>query len=340
MPERDLIKNSNILISSLNDSVRATGDVLSVSAVKLQTYKIDTVIADVDYFDKYTELISASGNETPFNRTAAISLDGLFVPYTTYTSYSGELPRFENPSGYVIAPTNKHLNPFNPNNMFGTGKKNVLPSDSGTFNSNVWASGGHNILAAMVASSGDTDQMIESGARPASNYFDADYYYRHKTEINDIKSVAHRLPIMAAGWSYDINNLPVPTLGTGIHPQALWKTELWKVGPIDLRWDNHRKNYTTDGVHMGFCAEDFAAPADVIHPEEGFVYTYDPRSSATPSGEIVSKVTCRLYDVSAGPIDSGTLVYYRYVNGDYHIIYSSCAPDTSIQPLIDRFNSQ
>lgn len=323
MPERDLIKNSNILISSLNDSVRSTGDMLSVSAIKLETYRIDTVIADVDYFDKYTELVSASGNETVLNRTAAISLDGLFVPYTTYMSYSGELPKFEAPSGSAEEPTIRHLNPFNPSNIFGTGVKSTGVTETGVYNSGAWASGGHNILAAMVASSGDTDERMESGTRPASNYFDADYYYRHKTEINDIKSVAHRMPMIGAGWGYSTEGTPVPNSGDNLHPHALWNSSLWKVGPIDVRWDDERKVWSAGSstkIYLIKLTNTYNPPSFSYEVERSRTRSQYTRSG--PNNLIAFSGTAPIYDpeyvaYSGNPSNTGVYEQLDYTGIDY-----------------------
>ena len=61
-------------------------------------------------------LLSQTGQENYKNK-AGISLDGIFVPYTTDTSSSGYFPHFTSPSEDSDEPTCTELNPFGENGI-------------------------------------------------------------------------------------------------------------------------------------------------------------------------------------------------------------------------------
>lgn len=244
--ERDLIKGTQFIISTTIDNVRSTGDVMSTGQTTYDFSRFDTIIVDAEYFEKYTQLISASGNRDMLDRVGAVSMDGLYVPYSTSPYHTGSLPHFEVPTSDGSGIINVYsLNPFNPSHMFGTGVINYSVPDTGVYDTGVWASGGHNITAALVNSTLSTNTTMEAGVHPVSSFFDADFYYRKKTELLDIRSVAHRAPLILSGPGYDTNGNPVPTGESGVmHPQAHSNPSLWKTGPLDVRWDDDRKVWT------------------------------------------------------------------------------------------------
>jgi hypothetical protein len=89
---------------------------------------------------------------------------------------------------------------------------------------------------------------MEDKVHPVTNFFDADYYYRKKTELLDIRSVAHRAPLILSGPGYDTSGNPVPTGESGVmHPQAYSDPSLWKTGPLDVRWDDAKKLWIASG---------------------------------------------------------------------------------------------
>jgi hypothetical protein len=244
--ERDLIKGTQFIISTTIDNVRSTGDVMSSGETTYDFSRFDTIIVDAEYFEKYTQLISASGNRDMLNRVGAVSMDGLYVPYSTSPYHTGSLPHFEVPTDIGQDVINVYaLNPFNPSNIFGTGVVSTGVVDTGTYNTGVWASGGHNITAALVNNPSSTNISMETGVHPVSSFFDADFYFRKKTELLDVRSVAHRAPLILSGPGYDIDGNPVPTgSGGGMHPQAYSNPSLWKTGPLDVRWDQSRAVWT------------------------------------------------------------------------------------------------
>ena len=69
------------------------------------------------------------------------------------------------------------------------------------------------------------------------------------TQYSPYRAMALRLPMVGVGWGYDLAGSPVPA-GTGENGFAddyLYNQENWKAGPIDLRWDDENKVWTTLG---------------------------------------------------------------------------------------------
>lgn len=247
--KRDMISSPQFIISAAKQFVRSTGNLLDATSEKHSFSYYCNNIVDTEYFRQYTTLLSATGNADNLINVGAISLDGLYVGYSTSPYYTGLLPHFEAPTetGAGVINVNS-LNPFNPSNMYGTGVNNIGLVDTGTYNPSGWAEGGHNILAAMTANRIASAESLESGVHSVSNYFDADFYYRKKTELLDIRSVAHRAPLILSGPGYDISGNPVPTGESGImHPQAYSDPSLWKTGPLDVRWDDGKKVWIASG---------------------------------------------------------------------------------------------
>jgi hypothetical protein len=71
------------------------------------------------------------------------------------------------------------------------------------------------------------------------------------THMKDMSSpnqrpVALRGPLVVAGWGYDTNGKPVPNYNPDDPTDEfltghLERSDKWKVGPVDLQWDNNRK---------------------------------------------------------------------------------------------------
>jgi hypothetical protein len=255
--KRDMISSPQFIISAAKQFIRSTGNLLDQASDKHSFSYYCNNIVDTEYFRQYTTLLSASGNADSLINVGAISLDGLYVGYSTWPQYSGLLPHFEAPTDTGVNTVNVNsLNPFNPSNMFGTGVNNTGLVDSGTYNPSGWAEGGHNILAAMTASRIADTGSLESGVHSTSNYFDADFYYRKKTELLDIRSVAHRAPLILSGPGYDVDGNPVPTgADGGMHPQAYSNPSLWKTGPLDVRWDQSRAVWSAGSTTKVFLSK-------------------------------------------------------------------------------------
>lgn len=305
--ERHVITGSPMILSFANNGVRSSGDILVSGVPTSPFYQYSTSIVDQANFNAYADL--AVANTGLLSTSAAISLDGLFVGYSTYYDYVGILPHFEQPTD-LANPNVGSLNPFNPSSMFGTGVKNTGILDSGVFNTGVWISGGHSITSALIYDAYASTGSIDKNVHPISNHFDADFYIRKKTELNNIRSIAHRLPMVGAGWGYDINGSPVPASGDDLHPNALWDSRIWKVGPIDLRWDDSRKVWTAGGSGGGnrirFVVEEVYCPDgyDITELYVRVRYTYyDGGCTKVPPG-------VDGYDGLIDVYDSCVLSYY------------------------------
>lgn len=141
-----------------------------------------------------------------YNNKAVASLDSLFVPFSTKTDYSGNLPKMETPTG--SSPNIDTLNPYK----------------------------GEHIATVMS----NSDSMPERlSLRP--DYVDDDNY----------RAIALRAPLVLAGWGRDTNNKPVPADpgdSSSYMDGYQVKVENWKVGPLDVRWNNDKKVWTTNSL--------------------------------------------------------------------------------------------
>jgi hypothetical protein len=147
--------------------------------------------------------LSQIDQQTYINK-AAISLDGLFVPYTTNPNNANHMPHFETPTTDAASPTVDDLNPF------GDGGISVAFPD--------------------------TDTPSNSISNEYDNY---DGY---------VKGVGIKAPVIVGGWGRDVDDNPVPSGGDGAYIDNYKnRADLWKVGPLDIRWDYERKLWTLGG---------------------------------------------------------------------------------------------
>lgn len=245
---------SQVIVSVIEDTVRSTGIILESGSELYPSTQIITTLMDIDSYLDYNQLLI--NNTGIFEQHGAVGFDGLFVPYTTYYDHSGSLPRFTRPDNDSDI-TVEHLNPFNPLKIYGEQPRNTGVYETGSLNSGVYsysssqgsgtfnvlkfAEQGHNISLASTASIYASKDTIESGVHASTDYYDGDFEVRKRVELLDIKSIAHRAPLILSGPGYDIDGNPVPTgSGGGMHPQAYSNPSLWKTGPLDVRWDQSR----------------------------------------------------------------------------------------------------
>jgi hypothetical protein len=138
-------------------------------------------------------------------------MDALYVPYTTDPESASNLPHWEEPEGGpdVELPVATQLKPFGRN----TASAGAITPDTG---------------------GGDLPVDL-------SDYAD------------EFKGVTLRSPLVLAGWGFDTNGDPVPgemvdgVSGPEIQFVQGYKTraDLWKAGPVDLKWDDNRKLWTS-----------------------------------------------------------------------------------------------
>lgn len=236
---------------------------------------------------KLTKLI----DDDTYSEKGAISMDGLYVPYTTNPDSDSEyLPKFEEPEENATTPTVDDLNPFGDN---GVGA--VLP---------------------------DT----EDGEAPDD-----------LADIEDqfVKSVALRTPLVLGGWGYDTVGNPVPASEVeGEEDQFATnykkRADLWKVGPLDLRWDDDRKLWTPLGGGGGVILGR-VYPDNIAYGGNGSVYiqTYDETKDGTPGTKPFSDTTTSViayeFCLSLGEIIySNSLVAMTVESGKHVIIHVVC----------------
>lgn len=151
---------------------------------------------------------------------AGMSIDGLYVPYSTDPTTSG-MPHFESPSGEYNGPTAEDLNPFTFGHNIGvavngtgvSGHKEITIPESGY--NGVYR--GIGLKGPLVLSAWGLD--INGVPVP-----------------NGLTQVSGELPGSGVGVSGLIN-----VSGDAYHPDYLTDITLWKTGPIDFRWDDNRK---------------------------------------------------------------------------------------------------
>lgn len=181
---------------------------------------------------------------TPWNSVGAVGLDGLFVPYTNSTNADSNkfLPHFEVPTVDKIG-TSQTLDPFNPFGMLT--QRDNPGGELHPFAHTGWFSSGHNISFALCDNPLDphlTQLYPNEEGRPVDLSFEKDFFSRHRAETSGIRSMALRSPLVLSGWGYDTSGVPVPSTGYNvIHEEAAWNPNLWKTGPVDLRWNDERK---------------------------------------------------------------------------------------------------
>jgi hypothetical protein len=231
---------NQIIVSVISDIPRSSGDIFAAGSGTIVN-TINTTIVDESEF--YTLANALNSNSDTRDRVGAVSLDALFVPYTTYYESVGPLPKLTRPTA-TSSGTSYSLNPFNPGFIFGSGNNPSGVVDSGSFNTANWNSRGHTINNAMTINQIATESTISSGVHPASNHFAADYYSRGKVELVNVRGIALRAPLVLSGFGLDTSGNYVPSSGSSLHPNALWDTSLWKTGPLDVRWDQSRGVWT------------------------------------------------------------------------------------------------
>jgi hypothetical protein len=184
----------------------------------------------------------------PFNSVAAVGLDALFVPYTNSISTGTPfLPHFELPTSVDVG-TSKTLDPFNPFNLLAIEGKSHTEDN--------WFGTGHNISYALSDNPFDPAMRGPNGTgglypygedAPVDYNFEKDFFSRSKVETSGIRSIGFKSPMILSGWGYDTNGNPVPSSGGVLHPEATYNPNVWKTGPVDLRWDDARKVWTGGG---------------------------------------------------------------------------------------------
>lgn len=175
-------------------------------------------------------------NSDNYDDIGLASLDAIFCPYTTASGHDN-LPYWELPTGAASGDiTSYHLNLFNPNNIYTSGYV-----DSGV-DPQAFYDSGHNIQLynSFTAVGLGTNQDLSPYKALSET---------RSPQVKNVRGVGLRSPIILTGPAYDINGNPVPTGigGSGFNQEAFNNPNLWKSGPVDLRWDDTRKVWNAGG---------------------------------------------------------------------------------------------
>jgi len=251
------------------------GDFKEVKHVSVGIMSYGQLSSSLGMFSERDGLTNA--DQHPWNTIGAVGLDAIFAPYDNSRggdssagpdTTSPYLPHFEEPTSNKTI-TSKTLDPFNPFNLLAVEGK---PYTSGT-----WHGTGHNISMALnynpydrgelvtgVVEGGTTGNKYVGGlagsggiypsgiGRPVDLVFEKDYFVRHRVERSGIRAVGFKAPMVLSGWGYDTNGNAVPSSGGALHPEAAYNPNVWKTGPVDLRWDDARKVWTGGGGTSAF----------------------------------------------------------------------------------------
>ena len=187
--------------------------------------------------------ISAIGKN--LNNIGVVSLDSLFCPYVIGLNWEDDavLPHWEEPNDPGINSTN--LNPFNPDKSMVDANKYFNEGPNLGFYNNAKSVGPDSV-----------DDLWQYG----------NIRRRETIDLDKIRSVGFKAPIILTGWGYDTNDKPVPADiadPDAFASDAFRNPSLWKSGPLDVRWDDDRKVWTGGNgtgvprIHFQILATDF-----------------------------------------------------------------------------------
>ena len=184
-----------------------------------------------------------------------------------------------------------------------------------------------------------------------------------KEDVKNLRSVAFKAPIMLAGYGYTTEGMPFPSRfdqetksGEAYDPDDKNKavdkhhfadrfrerTDLWKAGPLDIRWDEHRLMYVAAPEQfIGYAMCDIPASSGRYAKNHKTFTSGEIELSIgryedyhTPSGDLTGGkvyIGHKLLVINRSismDIPSGALVVAsRLNNGEYFPIFADCAPD-------------
>ena len=217
--------------------------------------------------------ISAIGKN--LNNIGVVSLDSLFCPYVIGLNWEDDavLPHWEEPNDPGINSTN--LNPFNPDKSMVDANKYFNEGPNLGFYNNAKSVGPDSV-----------DDLWQYG----------NIRRRETIDLDKIRSVGFKAPIILTGWGYDTNDKPVPADMAdpdAFASDAFRNPSLWKSGPLDVRWDDDRKVWTgggsggSGGHTIWFTIDSVLCPETDYVSETTLVVTatyYNQSFTSTPPG--------------------------------------------------------
>lgn len=248
--------SSNALYGYISREVRSTGVITDETGIKNSLIKtVEAGITNPYSFEEKLNEVDASGQNL-YLKKAGASFDSVYSPYSTYFGSISGLPSFEVPTN-KNQPNSLTLNPFNPNNSLSL----YYAESGGTLWTNSLADTG-SPTAAELAKSRNPSGWLESGhtiswavvgtGDQSSLHFETSFTENSGTnvEVENIRAVGLRSPLVVTGWGFDTNGNPVPA-DTGDNTKfasgAFSDISNWKSGPVDLRWDDERKVWAAGG---------------------------------------------------------------------------------------------
>ncbi len=181
-----------------------------------------------------------------------------------------------------------------------------------------------------------------------------------KKDVEDIRSIAFKAPMMVAGFGYTTEGMPFPSKfdeltkdDDSYNPtdeekqydkhvfsgKARDRTDLWKAGPLDIRWDDYRNMYVAAPENfIGYAMCNIPASSGryaerkftsgEIELSIGRYEDYHTPSGSEGSTTIIAHKLLIINRSVSMDIPSGALVIAtRLNNGEYMPIFADCAPD-------------
>jgi hypothetical protein len=150
-----------------------------------------------------------------------------------------------------------------------------------------------------------------------------------KSEIDEIRTVGLRGPLMLSGWGFDIAGNPAPSKSNDITKfntdningsPAAFQREFWKTGPVNLMWDDERKVWSGGlDILSGILTSDISAPSSPTEPTTFTVNVLrkvneEKGSGALETGDEI--ITCYNRDPSLSQA-SGSNVFVMIIRINY-----------------------
>ena len=195
---------------------------------------------------KYTSLQSVRLKGDSFQRRGGITWDGLIRPFSIGENQYLSQMKFEDDEG--TAHTGKEeddeesiieINSATSNPFLKADKINEFHLQEGD------AEKGHDMHTIIHGDDYPTDGLYSSEG---------------KGDGDKVRPMALRGPLVVSGWGYDTEGFPVPNKSEGDEDKVhyftddwLRKTQKWKTGPVDLRWDYSKQMWVppaTPGIEI------------------------------------------------------------------------------------------
>jgi len=195
----------------------------------------------------------------------------------------------------------------------------------------------------------DIEYIVRDGVYPAHlNVREAGY-----SENHEYRGIALKGPLVIAGWGFDTNNKPVPNASPSYPDNAqmyfednwLKKPWKWKAGPVDLRWDDRRKVWTSPApfkiVRLKLCGPllpGWCAHATMHHEDLQTTKDGDFLPWQHCCGSLLGNAKVTVQSNSHRPVPQGfdITAFYDTYTERYHMLYHD-DPLYIVQVLTDMY---